>query len=200
VERVLYRTSPRAALHLLGLGRPGGRALALAGAVSVIVLGVFPLFAAVTGADVQLQSSWLWLLVGLFAFNGLAEELVWRGFAFRRLREGRSYWTAVWWTMPLIAPTHIPIVVTLGPMIGVGAMLVGAVTSLPLSYLYETGGSTIWAPAVVHSAIDSFKLFLIPASAVTTFSLLLIAVSLLVPLLCLAVPRRFLLPAVVRTA
>ncbi|HKG52347.1 MAG TPA: hypothetical protein VKB14_18105 [Actinomycetales bacterium] len=81
VERVLYRTSPRAALRLLGLGRSGGRALALAGAVSVIVLG-----------------------------------------------------------------------------------------------------------------------YLIPTSAVTTFPLLLIAVSLLVPLLCLAVPRRFLVPAVVRTA
>jgi len=92
--------------------------------------------------------------------------------------------------MPLIAATHVPIVLTSGPVIGVGAMLVAAVTSVPLSYLYETGGCTVWAPAVLHAAIDSFKLFLIPATATTTFSLLLIAVSLTVPLLCLAVPRR----------
>jgi hypothetical protein len=56
----------------------------------------------------------------------------------------------------------------------------------------ETGRSTIWAPAVVHTAIDSFKLFVIPPTATTTFSLLLIVVSLFVPLLSLAVPRRLL--------
>jgi hypothetical protein len=71
-------------------------------------------------------------------------------------------------------------------------MLVAAVTSMPLSYLFETGRSTIWAPAVVHTAIDSFKLFVIPPTATTTFSLLLIVVSLFVPLLSLAVPRRLL--------
>ena len=50
--------------------------------------------------------------------------------------------------MPLIAVTHIPIVVTLGPAVGLGAMAVAAVTSMPLAYLYETGRRTIWAPAV----------------------------------------------------
>jgi hypothetical protein len=44
----------------------------------------------------------------------------------------------------------------------------------------------------VHTAIDSFKLFVIPPTATTTFSLLLIVVSLFVPLLSLAVPRRLL--------
>jgi len=122
--------------------------------------------------------------------NGVAEELVWRGFASRRLREGRPFWAAVWWTMPLIAVTHVPIALTSGPVIGIGAMLVAALTSMPLSYLFETGRFTVWAPAVVHTAVDSFKVFVIPPAATTTFSLLLIVVSLFVPLLCLAVPRR----------
>src|SRR4051794_23541603 len=107
------------------------------------------------------------------------------GYAFRRLRDGGPFWTAVWWTMPLIAATHVPIVLTSGPVIGVGTMLVAAVPSAPLTYLYETGGCTVGAPAVLHAPIDSFKLFLTPATATTMFSLLLIAVSLTVPLLCL---------------
>jgi membrane protease YdiL (CAAX protease family) len=122
----------------------------------------------------------------------LAEELVWRGYAFRRLREGRSFRAAVAWTMPLIAASHIPIVVTVGPAIGLGAMLVAAVTSIPLAYLYETGNRSIWPPALVHTAIDTFKLVLIPAVALSTFSLLIIVVSLTVPLLVLAAPRQLL--------
>ena len=134
----------------------------------------------------------LLLALGVFAFHGLAEELVWRGFAFRRLREGRSFWAATCWTMPLIAVTHVPIVVTMGPAVGVGALAVAAVTSMPLAYLYETGRRTIWAPALVHTAIDTFKLVLIPAAALPTFSLLIIVVSLTVPLLAFAVPRNVL--------
>ena len=109
----------------------------------------------------------MWLLIGIFAFHGLAEELVWRGFTFRRLREGRSFWSAMWWTMPLIAITHLPIVFTLGPAIGLTAMLVAAVTSIPFGYLYETGRHTIWAPALLHTAIDAFKLVVIPTVALS---------------------------------
>ena len=71
-------------------------------------------------------------------------------------------------------------------------MTVAAVTALPLAYLYEHGGQTIWAPGLVHTAIDSFKLVIVTASPTVTFSLLIIAVSLVVPMLVFAFPRRFL--------
>ena len=190
VEMLQHKVSAAVALRRVGLGRPDGRALIVAAAVSGVVLLVFPLTSAVSGDAVQLRPDWLWLLLGIFAFHGLAEELVWRGFTFRRLREGRSFWSATWWTMPLIALSHLPIVLTLGPAIGIGAMAVAAVTSIPLAHLYETGRGTIWAPAMVHTAIDSFKLVVIPAAALSTFSLLIILVSLTVPLLALAAPRR----------
>jgi membrane protease YdiL (CAAX protease family) len=189
VERIRCRSSLAAVLRRLGLGRPGGRALAVAGGVSGLVLLVFPATAAVSGTAVALRPEWPWLLIGVFAFHGLAEELVWRGYAFGRLRKGRSFWAAAGWTMPLIAVTHVPIIVSMGPAIGVGALAVAAVTSLPLAYLYETGRRTIWAPAVVHTAIDSFKLVVVPAVAVQTFSMLLIVASLAFPLLAFAVPR-----------
>ncbi len=188
VEAVTRRFTLVAALSRVGLGRPGGRALAVAAVVSGLVLLAFPLTAVVTGAAPVLRPDWPWLLVGILAFHGVAEELVWRGYVFRRLRAGRSFRAATWWTMPLIAAAHVPIVVTMGPAIGLGAMLVAAVTAFPLGHLYETGGNTIWAPALVHTAIDAFKLVVIPAAAITTFSSLLIVVSLTVPLLALAVP------------
>jgi len=191
VSRVLYGASPPEAVRQLGMGRPGGRALALAAAISILVLLLHPGFGVIGGSRMQLHPDWLWLVLGLFAFHGDAEELVWRGFAFRRLREGRTFWAAVCWTMPLIAATHLPIFFSLGPLIGLGAMLVAAVTSLPFSYLYEIGRNTVWAPALVHTAIDSFKLFVVPAVVVPGFSAQLIAVSLVVPLLVFVVPRRF---------
>ena len=191
VERVLYRNGPREALRLLGFGRPGGRALLAALVVGALLLLVYPVTTAVTGAAITLRPDWPWLLIGIFAFHGLAEELVWRGYAYRRLRVGRSFRAAVLWTMPLVALAHVPILITSGPVVGVAALTVAAVTSVPLAFLFDTGRSTIWAPAVVHTAIDSFKLVVIPAAAFTTFSLLVSAVSIVVPLLVLALPRKF---------
>jgi membrane protease YdiL (CAAX protease family) len=194
VERVLDGTPPRVAVRRLGLGRPGGRALLLAVAVSGLVLLAYPLTTATTGADIVLRPDWPWLLVGIFAFHGVAEEIVWRGYAFRRLRAGRSFAGAVAWTMPLLAATHLPVVLTSGPTVGGAAMLVAAVTTVPLAYLYETGRDTVWAPALVHTAIDSFKLVILPAAVQLPFSLTLAAVALVMPLLALAVPRPFLSP------
>jgi membrane protease YdiL (CAAX protease family) len=190
VEGVLHGS--RRPLRRLGFARPPTRGLWLAAGVSAAILLVYPLTGAVTGTSITLRPGWPVLLVGVFALHGLAEEIVWRGYVFRRLRVGRSFPAAAVLSMPLIAVTHVPIAVAAGPVIGLGAMAVAATTAVPLAYLFETGRGTVWAPAIVHTAIDSFKLVVIPAAALTTFSLLLVAVSLLVPLLALAVPRRVL--------
>ncbi len=173
----------------MGFARPAGRAMISAGAVAALLQLVYPVTTSVTGAAVQLRPGWPWLLIGIFAFHGLAEETVWRGYAYRRLRVGRSFGAAVRWTMPLVAVAHLPILITSGPLVGSAALLVAAVSAVPLAYLFDLGRGTIWAPAVVHTAIDSFKLVIVPAAALTTFSLLVAAVSIVVPLLVLAVPR-----------
>jgi membrane protease YdiL (CAAX protease family) len=139
VERVLVGVPLLEAPRRLGLGNPGWRAPVLALGISALVLLVHPLSAAVTGEPVALRPGWPWLLIGTFAFHGVAEEVVWRGHAFRRLREGRSF---------------------------LGAVLVAAVTALPLSHLYEGGRNTVWAPAIVHTSIDSFTLVVLLALAV----------------------------------
>ena len=153
---------------------------------------VYPVMTAVTGASPTLRPDWIWLLIGIFAFHGLAEELVWRGYAYRRFRVGRSFHAAVLWTMPLVAVAHVPILINSGPLVGAAALIVAAATAVPLAYLFDTGRGTIWAPAVVHTAIDSFKIFVLPTAALTTFSLLLAAFSVVLPLLVLLIPRRVL--------
>ncbi|MFW3171970.1 CPBP family intramembrane glutamic endopeptidase [Geodermatophilus sp. CPCC 206100] len=188
-ERLQTRAAGAEIRARLGLGRPGVVALLAATAVSLLVLAVHPVTAALTGNPVTLRPDWPWLLVGAFAVHGLAEELVWRGFLFRRLRADHAFWPAVWWSVPFIAAAHVPIVLTAGPVVGLGAVLVAAVTSAPLSYLYEWGRRTLWAPALVHTAIDSFKVVDVPPGATTSFSLSLIAVSLAAPLLVFLLPR-----------
>src|SRR5689334_4802502 len=65
--------------------------------------------------------------------------------------------------------------------------------AVPFARPVDAGRGTIWAPAIVHPAIDAFKLVVVPAAALTTFSLLLAAVSVVVPLLVL-------LPGVLRAS
>jgi len=186
VERVLDGTRPSVALRALGFGRPGARACLLALAVSVPVL-VVP--AVVAGVTPVLRPGWPWLLVGIFAFHGLAEELVWRGYAYRRLRADRTFGRAVVASMPLVVAAHVPIVFGSGLAVGGAAMVVAAATTVAFAHLWEMGRGTIWAPALLHTAIDSFKLVVLPPGSTVMFSLVLAAVSATVPLLVLAVPR-----------
>ena len=188
VSRGLYRMPCREAIRALGLGRPDRRSLLVSAVVSALVLLVWPTTAWLSGASIPLRPDWPVVLIGVLTLHGLAEELVWRGYVFRRLARGRSFWPAVLWSMPLIAVTHIPIVVTSGPAIGGGAMLVAAVTSIAFSRLYAMGGGTLWAPGLLHAAIDSFKLVVLPAAALQIYPFLIIGFSLAVPLLVLVYP------------
>lgn len=104
--------------------------------------------------------------------------------------DGRSFGRAVVLTMPLVAAAHVPIVLGSGVAVGVAALVVAASTSVPLAHLWEMGRRTIWAPALLHTAIDTFKLVEIPTGSTVAFSLALAGVSATVPLLALLVPRR----------
>jgi membrane protease YdiL (CAAX protease family) len=191
-EHFAFATPARALLGSLGFGRPTGRSLLMGAAVSAAVLTFYPGYVLVSGTELTLRSDWLWLAIGLFAYHGLAEELVWRGYAFRRLRQGRSFGAAIVRTMPLIAITHVPIVITNGPAVGLFAITVAVVTCLPFGYLWERGGQTIWAAAMLHASIDAFKLFEVPGGeAGVVFSISLAMVSIFVPLGVVVLGDRF---------
>ena len=149
----------RGVLGALGLGRPSAHALVvalLAGGAAVLV----PLLgSALTGMNLRLRADWIAVLLGILIFHGAAEELVWRGFAFAHLRRNASFRTALLQSMPLIALTHVPIIIGNGWLVGGLAVLTAAVTCIPFSYLWEHGHRTIWAPALLHASIDFWQLF-----------------------------------------
>ena len=88
VERALDGAPPAVALRALGFGRPAAPG-APAGTRRVRGRAGRP--GVVAGVTPVLRPGWAWLLVGIFAFHGLAEELVWRGYAYRRLRADRTF-------------------------------------------------------------------------------------------------------------
>lgn len=189
VELLLWRTRPNQLGSVLGFGKPAAKPVLVAILAGAAIQIVYPLLWLATGRTVEPRPDWALLALGLFAYHGLAEEVAWRAYAFGRLRRGRSTRRALLLTMPLLAATHVPIVVSAGAVIGIGAMTVAAVTTVPFVRLYEAGRRTVWAPAVLHSAIDSFKLVSVPDDVTSTFSLLLVAVSLTIPLAVLPALR-----------
>jgi len=169
VVLVLWRVPVRSAPVALGLGRPALPGLVVAAAVVVLCVAGYLLFTPLTG--------------------GVAEELAWRGYVFGALREGRTFWRAVLLSMPLLALTHVPIVLNSGLLVGIVAMIVAAVTTLPFAYLYELGGRTIWAPALVHAAIDVFRALTVDPADTLVFSLYVSAIALVVPLVAFPLGR-----------
>ncbi len=165
----------------LGLRRPAAQAVAVAGLVGGMYLTVLLLGANGLGVNLEVRENWPAVLVGVLLFHGLAEELVWRGYVFARLRDHRSFSAAVWWSVPVIALTHAPIVVSDGWLVGALATLTAAITCLPLAFLWERGGHAVWAPALLHALIGTWQLF--ERNYPPTFSVLVMAASIVVPLL-----------------
>ncbi len=201
-QAVVFRTEPGRIPAALGLGRPAGRAVVVALLIGGLVIATFLIGAALLGIQLRLRPEWPAVLLAALIFHGIAEELVWRGYTFARIREHRTFWRAVLLSMPLIAATHLPIIVTNGWLVGGLALLSAAVTCLPLAYLWERGNGTIWAPAIVHGLIGSWQIF--DRSYPMTFPLIVLIATIVVPLIAFAfrdnffgasVPRRERRPA-----
>jgi membrane protease YdiL (CAAX protease family) len=177
----------------LGLGRPAGPALGLALVVGAVYAATLVLGAVAAGVELTVRDNWPLVLVGILLFHGLAEELVWRGFVFGRLRQSHGFARAVWWSVPLITLTHVPIALTDGWLVGGLATLTAAITCWPFAALWERGGRTVWAPALLHALIGCWQLF--ERSYPITFSVIVLVASITVPLLAVVpwerVPRRF---------
>ena len=190
VERVLFGRPLAQAAGELGLARPAARGLAAALGVAVALLLVFPAYAAVTDARLELYPGWGWLLPGLFAQAGIAEETLFRGYLFRHLRRGRTFWRAALIAMVPFVFVHLLLFLTLPWTIALAALLLAAVVSFPLAYLFEIGGRSIWAPALVHFIIQgAIKIILVPGQPGELFPVVWMAASAVVPFAAFLVAR-----------
>lgn len=185
-ERVLTRAGPRQAAHALGFVRPTTSALAAAIVLSAALLGFYPLFAVVTGSTITWRPDSAVLAIGLAAQGGVAEEMLFRGFLFRHLRQGRTFWRAAWLAaLPFVA-VHLLLFLSLDFAVALAALLVALSLSFPLAWLFERAGGSIWPGALVHAVVQgSIKLAVIDEDVFPTLALTWMVLSALAPWLFL---------------
>lgn len=155
VEIGFFQQHRPSVLTTLGLGWPGWRALGVALLIATLQLAAYPLITWLIGYHWVLPPQWPWTMVGIFVLHGMAEEVLYRGYLFSHLRHGRTFGRAAWLAVLLFALSHLPILWSQGLVVGGMAVALSIISSFPFAYLYEQGRNTIWAPALVHAAVDT---------------------------------------------
>jgi len=190
VQRVFFRQPVLLAAVAVGLDRPRVKGLLVAGGVGLILVSIVPLFARVTGGSVDLVPGWAALVPGLFAQAGVAEEALFRGYLFGHLRRGRSFWQAASVSMLPFVGVHLFLFFTMPWPIALAAVLLAVVISFPLAHLFELGGGTIWAPALLHFVVQgTVKIVVMSGDSAALFPIVWIAASGVVPMSALLIAR-----------
>ena len=153
-ESALSHTNIREAARALGLRSPTLSALLSAIALAGTLLLIFPLYSTITGASLTLRLDWAVLAVGIFAQGGVGEEIVFRGFLFRRLRQGRSFGQAATVSAGPFVLVHALLFLTLDFQIALAALLVSLSLAFPMAWLFERSAGSVLPPAIVHGVVQ----------------------------------------------
>jgi membrane protease YdiL (CAAX protease family) len=149
----------------LGLAAPTGRGVWTALCLAAMLLVAAMIYALIAGAAAKVVPGARWLLVGMLAQGGIAEELVFRGYLFGHIRRTRPFWTAALISAIPFALVHLTLFLTLPWAIALTALVMSVAMTFPLSWLYELGGRTIWAPAVLHTVLQAVPKLITPDDA-----------------------------------
>jgi membrane protease YdiL (CAAX protease family) len=114
-----------------------------------------PLFAWTSGVRVALQPDWPVLLLGVVLLNGITEEVIHRGFVFGQVRRGHAFGAAAAISAIVFAAQHLYLILTAGWTVGAAAVLLAALVSFPLAFVFERGGNSIAGPAVLHTSSNA---------------------------------------------
>ena len=172
-----------AAFRQLGLGVPRSRGMIVASAVAVLLWMAALLYMRAKEATFAFYPGWLSLVPGLFAQAGIAEEVLFRGYLFGQLRVGRTFWQAATVSMVPFVGVHLILFLTMPWPIALASVLLSVIISFPLARLFELGGNTIWAPAVLHFVIQGTPKVLVFPDGAESFALAWMAASATIPLL-----------------
>ncbi|MBV6449374.1 MAG: hypothetical protein MHPDNHAH_00084 [Anaerolineales bacterium] len=176
VWSLLKKVSLVQSFRSTGFGAPDWHVVAIAFALSALMLVFFPLYSALTNLTFSLQSDWLWILLGIITGVGIAEESLFRGFVFNYLRGKHAFWKAATLSMLLFGAMHLLLLLWLPIPVAVAAIILSIVASYPMAFLFETSNRTIWAPAILHTTALATNLFEIPTELSVLINLLWIGV------------------------
>ena len=124
---------------------------------------------------------WILLLPGLFAQAGVAEEILFRGYLFRHLRASRSFWRAAFVASGPFVLVHLYLFLTLPWPLAAASVLLSALIAFPLAHLFELGGNTIWAPALLHWVVQGAVKVATPVEVALVFPVVWIVASAVIP-------------------
>lgn len=189
-EKLLFKNSFKESVKTVGLKSPTKIGLLTVFAISAMMLLTIPLFALATGSTFSFYPEWQFLILGLFFQAGIAEETLFRGYLFGHIRRKYTFWkAAAFAALPFIL-VHLILFYTLPWALAVASIALSIIMSFPLARLFELGGSTIWAPAIIHFIVQgAVKMFIPAGESAELFPLFWIAVCTLIPLGVFAVPH-----------
>lgn len=151
LEMVLYQKELTAALSDLGVTRFSWTGIRLTMIYLLPLLIFFPLFALIANTPLATQPNWQWWVFSAVLVNGPVEETMMRGYVFRHLREGRTFWRSATLSTIYFAGYHLPLILTAGTLIGIIGVTVAVPLGFLTAYIYERGNNTIWGPALLHA-------------------------------------------------
>jgi membrane protease YdiL (CAAX protease family) len=186
-DRLLLGRQRGMTLRHLGLGPPRATGIFAAFGIAIVLMMIALLFVLATGMTPTLYPAWISLLPGLFAQAGVAEEVLFRGYLFGHIRQGRTFWRAASLSMLPFVVVHLVLFFSMPWPIALASVVLAIVISFPLAYLYELGGNTIWAPALLHFVIQATVKVLVFPQGAESFALTWMAAGALVPLLVFAI-------------
>lgn len=194
LEVVLYKERLSKALSDIGLTRFNWTGIRLAAVFLLPLLIFFPLLTLLTKNPLAVQPNWHWFFLSALLINGLAEETMMRGFVFRHLRKGRTFWRSAALSTVYFAGYHLVLIFTLGFTFG----LIGVIVAIPAGFLtafiYERGSNTIWGSGLLHAVNNGLLyIFVIPndIQPVATSLYLLISLVGSITMLVWAFRRRY---------
>jgi len=177
-ERFLFGTRWRRVPTALGFVVPRGRAVAVALIVSLPMWLFLPLYGWATRTPVALDRAWPQILLGVILVNGVAEEVIHRAFVFGHLRRERPFIGAAAISAVIFAAQHAYLVVSVGLTAGSAAIALAFFLAFPLAFLFERGGNSLGAPAILHTSSNAPAMLFVPVEGVGTALLLHMAVVL----------------------
>jgi membrane protease YdiL (CAAX protease family) len=158
--------------------------------VSLALVACLPLLAALTSAKLELRADAAWLALGMLAQGGVAEEVLFRGFMYRHLRQTRSFWRAATLSAVPFAAAHIALLWSLDLSLALLALAMAIAWSFPLAWLFDRAGNSIWPGAILHAVMQSgIKLLVDDGAAFQSLAIAWVALGLLTPWLFFAALR-----------
>ena len=159
-ERLFFSESVHAAWRAVGFARARGRAVAIALLVSVPMWLLLPVLCGLNGIPITVGPDWPAVVLGVILVNGITEEVLHRGFVFHRLRREFAFARAAAIGAAVFAAQHLYLVGTIGWAAGISSVVLAALLTWPLAYVFEHGGNSIAAPAILHTSSNAPRLIL----------------------------------------